>query len=217
MLYVVATPIGNLQDITLRAVETLKSVDLIACEDTRHSRILLSHYGIQTPTTSYFEYNKLKKGEYLIGLLKEGKDVALISDAGMPGVSDPGFNIIRSAVQEGIAVVPIPGPSAFLTALAVSGKPTDRFVFEGFLPVKSAARRRRLGELTQETRTVVFYESPHRLLKALQDILEVLGDREIVICRELTKKFEEIRREKASLSIAHFSKITPKGEFVIIL
>lgn len=217
MLYVVATPIGNLQDITLRAVETLKSVDLIACEDTRHSRILLTHYGITTPTTSYFEHNKLKKGEYLIRLLKEGKDIALISDAGMPGISDPGFNIIRSAIQEGIAVVPVPGPSAFLTALAISGKPTDKFIFEGFLPVKSAARRRRLGELAQETRTLVFYESPHRLLKALQDILEVLGDREVVICRELTKKFEEIRREKVSLSIAHFSSTFPKGEFVIIL
>lgn len=217
MLYVVSTPIGNLKDITIRAIEALKSVDLIAAEDTRHSKILTSHYAITTPLTSYFEHNKITKGDYLIRLLKEGKNIALVSDAGTPGISDPGAHIIRKAIENNIKVVAIPGPSAFLAALCVSGKPTDKFIYEGFLPAKPGARKNRLKQLSKEKRTVVFYESPHRLLKTLGDILEVYGEREIAVCRELTKKFEEIKREKTSAILEHFQKVPPKGEFVIVI
>ena len=215
-LFVVSTPIGNLKDMTLRAIETLKQADLIAAEDTRHTKILTSHYDIRTPLTSYFEYNKIKKADSLIRSLKEGKNVALVSDAGTPGISDPGFVIIRRALEEGITVTPIPGPAAFLTALSVSGLPTNKFVFEGFLSNKSSQRRKRLKELSKEERTVIIYESPHRLLKALQDMLEILGDVDIVCARELTKKFEEVRREKVSESITHFSNTKILGEFIII-
>ncbi len=215
-LYIVATPIGNLKDITLRAIEVLKDVNIIAAEDTRHTKILTSHYGIDTPLTSYFEHNKIKKTDYLIRLLKEGRNVALVSDAGTPGISDPGFVIIKKALEEGIPIVPIPGPAAFLTALSVSGLPTNKFVFEGFLSNKSSQRRKRLKELSKEERTVIIYESPHRLLKALQDMLEILGDRHIVCARELTKKFEEVRREKVSECIRHFSNTKILGEFIII-
>jgi 16S rRNA (cytidine1402-2'-O)-methyltransferase len=216
-LYIVATPIGNLEDITLRAIETLKKVDLIAAEDTRHTRILLDRYQIKTPTTSYFEYNKIQKTEYLIKVLKEGKSVALVSDAGTPGISDPGYKIIRSCISEGIRVVPIPGPSGIITALTASGKPTDRFTFEGFLSNKSTRRRNELKKLKSEERTVILYESPHRILKTLEDVLEIYGDVEIVLARELTKKFEEIRREKVSGSVAHFKATPPKGEFMIVI
>lgn len=215
-LYIVSTPIGNLNDITLRAIETLKQVDLIAAEDTRHTKILTSRYEIKTPLTSYFQYNKVKKTDFLIRVLKEGKDVALVSDSGTPGISDPGFVIIKRAIEEKIPVVPIPGPAAFLTALTVSGLPTNKFVFEGFLSNKASQRRKRLKELAGEERTVIIYESPHRLLKTLGDILDISGDIDIVCARELTKKFEEIRREKASECIRHFSSTKILGEFIII-
>ncbi|MDP3789225.1 MAG: 16S rRNA (cytidine(1402)-2'-O)-methyltransferase [Candidatus Omnitrophota bacterium] len=215
-LYVVATPIGNLEDITLRAIEVLKSVDVIAAEDTRHTKILTTRYGINTPLTSYFQYNQIKKTDFLIDLLKKGKNIALVSDAGTPGISDPGFTVIRKALEEGIATVPIPGPSAFLTALSISGLPTDKFIFEGFLSSKTARRQKQLAGFKEEERTVIIYESPHRLLKTLNDISEVIGDINIVCAREITKKFEEIRREKVSESIGHFSSTKILGEFIII-
>ena len=216
-LFIVSTPIGNLKDITFRAIEALKEVDLLACEDTRHTKKLLSHYGITTATTSYFEYNKLKKGEYLIEFLKEGKKIALVSDSGTPGISDPGFNIIRLAIQNDIPVTVIPGACAFVSGLVLSGMPTDSFVFEGFLSFKKATRRRQLEELKDEKRTIILYESPHRLLKALADILDVLGDREIAISREITKIFEECLRLKVSQAIQHFTTHHPKGEFVLVI
>lgn len=216
-LYVVATPIGNLQDITLRAIETLKNVDLIAAEDTRHTKILLDRYQIKTPTTSYFEYNKIQKTDYLLKLLKEGKSVALVSDAGTPGISDPGYKIIRICIDNGIPVISIPGSSGILTALTISGKPTDKFTFEGFLSPKPTKRKNQLKRLQAEGRTVILYESPHRLIKLLGDILEVYGDVEAVLARELTKKFEEIRREKISTSLNHFKASKPRGEFIVIL
>ena len=215
-LFIVATPIGNLKDITFRAIETLKEVNMIAAEDTRRTKILTCHYGIGTPLTSFFEHSRIKKADYLINFLKDGKNLALVSDAGTPGISDPGYVIIKKALEEGINVVPIPGPAAFLTALCASGLPTDKFVFEGFLSNKASQRKKRLKELSAETRTVILYESPHRLLKALQDMLEVLGDIQIVCARELTKKFEEIRREKVSESIKHFENTRVLGEFIIM-
>ncbi len=216
-LFVVSTPIGNLQDITLRAIETLKTADLIAAEDTRHTRILLDRYQIKTLTTSYYEYNKVQKTEYLIGLLKEGKTVALVSDAGTPGISDPGYRIIRACLDNDIPIVPIPGPSGFLTALSISGKPTDSFTFEGFLSNKPIRRKNQLKKLKDEDRTAVLYESPHRILKLLSDILEIYGDVEIVLAREMTKKFEEIRRGKVSDCLKEVGSKTPKGEFVVII
>ena len=217
ILYIVSTPIGNLKDITIRAIEILKSVDLIAAEDTRHTKILTSHYDIRTHITSYFEYNKITKGDYLINLLKEGRSVALVSDAGTPGISDPGAHIIRLAIDNDIRVEPIPGPCALIAGLVLSGMPTDRFVFEGFLPNKSGARKNRLKEFLNEKKTIIFYESPHRIIKTFQDILEVFGDIKVACLRELTKKFEESRREKVSQLIAHFTKTKPLGEFVICL
>ena len=217
MLYIVATPIGNLKDITHRALEVLKSVDLIAAEDTRHSKILTNHYQIKTPLTSYYEHNKLSKGEHLLGLLKEGKDIALISDAGTPGISDPGFSIIRLALENDIAICAIPGPSALITGLVISGLPTHKFIFEGFLPNKSTARRKRLQELSQEKRTIIFYESPHRLLKTLRDILEILGDVNITCARELTKKFEEVKRGRAKEMVQYFTDKKPLGEFILYI
>lgn len=216
-LYVVSTPIGNLEDITFRAVETLKSVELIAAEDTRHTKILLDRYQIKTRTTSYFEYNKVQKTDYLLGLLKEGKSIALVSDAGTPGISDPGYKIIRMCIDNNVPVVPIPGPSALLAALVASGKPTDKFTFEGFLSNKTQRRKNQLTKLKEEGRTAVLYESPHRIVQFLEDALEVYGDVEIVLARELTKKFEELRREKVSSSIAHFRSTKPKGEFIVII
>ena len=175
-LFIVSTPIGNLKDITLRAIETLKGVDLIACEDTRRTKKLLSHYGISGPTTSYFEHNKIKKGDYLIRLLKDGRRIALVSDSGTPGISDPGFNIIRLAVEKNVPITVIPGPCALIAGLVRSGMPTDSFVFHGFLSPKGAKRRRQLGILKEEQRTIILYESPHRLLKLLRDILDILGE-----------------------------------------
>ena len=216
-LYVVSTPIGNLADITLRAIETLKKVDLIAAEDTRHTKILLDKYGIKTPTTSYFEYNKIQKSGYLLKVLSEGKSVALVSDAGTPGISDPGYTIIKLCIDNNIPVVPIPGPSGLITALTVSGKPTDQFTFVGFLSPKPIKRKNQLKKLRDEGRTLVLYESPHRIGKLLNDVLEVFGDTQLVVAREVTKKFEEIRREKVSESIEHFESKGVKGEFIVII
>ena len=216
MLYIVATPIGNLKDISLRALEVLKEVDLIAAEDTRQTRKLTQHYAINTPLTSYFEHNKLKKGDFLLGLLKQGQKIALVSDAGTPGISDPGYHLINLAIKNSIPLTAIPGSTALIVALSLSGMPTHKFVFEGFLPPKEVGRRKRLKDLSQETRTIVVYESPHRLVKCLKDIIEVLNDPIVACCRELTKKFEEIKREKASILLDHFNKNKPRGEFVLI-
>jgi len=217
MLYLVATPIGNLQDITLRALEVLKSVDLIACEDTRHTKILLHRYGIQVPTTSYFQHNKLTKGQYLLGLLKMGKSVALVSDAGTPGLLDPGYHIVNLALQNQVPITAIPGPTALICALVLSGKPTHKFVFEGFLPNRVGARRNRLKELMKLKYTIVFYESCHRIMATLEDILEVYGDIEIACARELTKKFEEVKRAKVSAILEGLRKARPRGEFVVVI
>ena len=215
-LYIVATPIGNLQDITLRAIETLKSVDIIACEDTRHTKTLLNAYDIRTSLISYFEHNKIRRSKEIIQMLNSGKSVALVSDAGTPGISDPGYRLIHDAIAGGIEVVTIPGPNAAIAALAVSGLATDKFLFEGFLPPKTQARRKRLQALSKEERTIILYESPHRILRALSDIKDVLGDIFIVCTRELTKKFEEIRREPVSELLEHFTAEKPQGEFVLL-
>jgi 16S rRNA (cytidine1402-2'-O)-methyltransferase len=217
VLYIVATPIGNLKDITLRAVEVLKSVDLIACEDTRHSRILLKHYAIETSTTSYYQHNRFTKARYLLEKLKEGSDIALISDAGMPGILDPGYHLVNLAIQNNIPITVIPGSTAFICALGLSGKPIHKFIFEGFLPKKSAARNRRLEELRNLNYTLVFYESCHRILKTLEDIQDVFGDISIVVARELTKKFEEVLRSRVSQIRERFNKARPRGEFVVVI
>jgi 16S rRNA (cytidine1402-2'-O)-methyltransferase len=216
MLYIVATPIGNLKDITLRALEVLKGVDLIACEDTRRSAKLLKAYGITTPTTSYYEYNKFKRGDYLLDLLKEGKDVALISDSGTPGISDPGAHLIKLCINNDIPLTAVPGPTGLVAALALSGLAANKFVFEGFLPTKPGARKRRLQELASLKRTVVLYESPHRLTRLLEEILLVLGDNHICVARELTKKFEEVKRGKVSEILDEFRHKPPRGEFVVM-
>jgi 16S rRNA (cytidine1402-2'-O)-methyltransferase len=217
MLYIVSTPIGNLKDMTHRAVEVLRSVQVIACEDTRHSGILFKAYGITTPTTSYFQHNRFTKGEYLLGLLKEGKDVALVSDAGTPGILDPGYALINLVLKNNIPVTAIPGPAAFVDALVLSGKPAHRFVFEGFLPQKPGSRKNRLQELARLKYTVVFYESPHRILETLKDMQDIFGEAEIVCCRELTKKFEEISRGTAQALLEHFKKQKVRGEFVVVV
>ncbi len=216
VLYLVATPIGNLGDIAYRAVEVLKSVDLIACEDTRHSKILLTHYGIDKPLTSFFDFSEKEKAPRLVEKIKNGAKVALISDAGTPGISDPGYRLVAEAIRAGVRLEAIPGPSALVTALVLSGLPTDRFVFEGFFPVKQGQKKARLLSLKDEERTVIFYESPHRLLKTLEAIRETLGDIEIVVARELTKKFEEVFRARVSEALAHFSHKKILGEFVIL-
>jgi len=217
ILYVVSTPIGNLSDITLRAIETLKQVDLIAAEDTRHSGILLKNYSITTPLTSYHDFNKQKKGPELIQQILSGRSVALVSDAGTPGISDPGYLLIKLAIENQIQIVPIPGPAAFISALVVSGLPTDKFSFEGFLPNKPQKRRRRLEELAQEKRTLIFYESPYRLLKFLEEVRQILGDRRVCVARELTKKFEEIKRGTVSEVLGYFQQGKIKGELVIVV
>jgi len=216
-LYIVATPIGNLGDITFRAIEVLKQVDVIACEDTRHTKILLSHYGIQKTLISYFEHNKEKKARYILRLLDDGKNVALVSDAGTPGISDPGYRVIRDALDNEVNVISIPGANAALAALAVSGMPTDRFAFEGFLPNKTTARKKKLSEFAKKKSTIICYESPHRLLASLEDMGEVLGDAELVVAREITKKFEEIKRGNASDLLAYFKQKKVRGEFVVII
>jgi len=215
-LYIVATPIGNLQDISLRAIETLKGADLIACEDTRHTKILLERYSIRRKLISYYEHNKLKRIPQLIGYLKEGKRIALVSDAGTPGISDPGYRIIREAIDNDIDIEVIPGPSAAIAALALSGMPTDRFVFEGFLPNKGERRKRKLATLKSEERTIIVYESPHRVLATLNDMQEVFGDIKVACIREITKKFEEVKRGYISDIVTYFNGKKPRGEFVII-
>lgn len=217
MLYIVATPIGNLKDITLRALEVLKSVDLIACEDTRHTKILLDYYGIQAPTTSFFQHNRITKAEYLLKLLKDGKSIALVSDAGMPGILDPGYNIINSAIKNNIPVSVLPGPTAFVNALVLSGKPAHKFIFEGFLPNRMQARRNRLKELAKLKYTLIFYESCHRILASLEDIYAIFGDKEVVVARELTKKFEELKRGSAKTVLESLKHQKPRGEFVIVI
>jgi 16S rRNA (cytidine1402-2'-O)-methyltransferase len=217
MLYIVSTPIGNLKDITYRAVDILKSADLIAAEDTRHTRILCQHYDIPTPLTSYFEHNKIKKADYLLKLLGEGKNIALVTDAGTPGISDPGYHLIRLAKEQNIPMTVIPGATALIAALSLSGLPCHKFVFEGFLPVKSAARRKRLELFKNEGGTIIVYESPHRIVKALEDIQDVLNDPVVVCAREMTKKFEEVKEGAASALVQHFTHTQPKGEFVLLL
>jgi 16S rRNA (cytidine1402-2'-O)-methyltransferase len=214
VLYIVATPIGNLEDVSLRALRTLREVKLIAAEDTRHTRKLLTTYDIKTPMTSYHERNKWTKLDYILDCLKEG-DVALVSDAGMPGISDPGHELIVAASQRDVPVVAIPGASVVITALAVSGLDTGRFIYLGFLPPKVSSRRRRLQSVAAESATIVVLESPHRLLAALSDILEVLGDRRIAVCRELTKVYEEVFRGRISQAIDHFAQ--PRGEFTLVI
>ncbi len=217
VLYLCATPIGNLEDITLRVVRMLKEADLVAAEDTRHTRKLFSRYGIHTPLTSYHEHNSRSKGRYLMDQMLAGKNVALVSDAGLPGVSDPGAELVALAATEGIRVVPVPGPSASLTALVVSGLPAGRFCFEGFLPSRGKERRLRLEELKTEKRTLVLYEAPHRLKDTLGDLAEVLGVRRICVARELTKQYEEIWRGGLMEAVQRFEDHSPRGEITLVI
>ena len=217
-LYVVSTPIGNLEDITHRAIRVLGEVDLIACEDTRHTHKLLQHYSISTKTISYHEHNEQERSGELIDLLLRGTNVAVVSDAGTPGISDPGFRLIRLAIARQVQVVPIPGPSALITALVASGLPTDEFFFGGFLPARSGARQTRLNELRSAPGTLIFYEAPHRLAATLKDAYEILGEREAVVARELTKLHEEIGRGRLSELAVRFSSVeTARGEIVLIV
>ena len=217
-LYVVATPIGNLSDITHRAIKVLTDVDVIACEDTRHTHKLLQHLGIKTKTISYHEHNETQRSKQLIEMLIEGRNVAVVSDAGTPAISDPGFRLVREAIEKNIAVVPIPGPSALLTALVASGLPTDEFFFAGFLPPRSGARQKRLHALASIPGTLVFYEAPHRLGETLKDAHEILGEREAVVARELTKLHEEICRGRLSELARHYElEEEPRGEIVLLI
>ena len=215
-LYLVATPIGNLEDITYRAVKVLTSVDLIAAEDTRKTKILLDHYGINKPMMSYYSYNEQVRAPQLIEKLLSGQSIALVSDAGTPGISDPAFHIVQQALENGVSIIPIPGPTAFISALIASGLSTDRFVFEGFLPQKKG-RKTKWESLKSESRTIIIYESPHRIIKTLTDIHTYLGTRKVVVARELTKKFEEIVRGSVQSVLTELSKKSPKGEYVVII
>ncbi len=216
-LYLVATPIGNMEDMTYRAVRILSEVDLIACEDTRTSRKLLDHFDIHTPTTSYHEFNKIEKAPTLLRALEDGKDVALISDAGSPGISDPGEELVAMCYEEGYNVSAIPGATASVVALTSSGQKTRRFAFEAFLPKEKKERRRVLEEMERETRTLIVYEAPHRLKETLKELLQVLGNRDITICRELTKKFEEHRKTTLEDACAYYETNDPRGEYVLII
>jgi len=215
-LYIVSTPIGNLEDITLRALRILKEVDIVAAEDTRKTKYLLGHFNIEKKLVSYYSYNEERRIPELIERLKNGESVALVSDAGTPGISDPAYHIVREAIGQGIPIIPIPGATAFLPALVASGLPAESFLFEGFLPTKKG-RKTKLEQLKSEERTIILYESPHRILRTLHDLLEVLGDRDAAVGRELTKKFEEIVRGKLSKIIAKFEKEKIRGEFVIVV
>jgi 16S rRNA (cytidine1402-2'-O)-methyltransferase len=215
-LYIVPTPIGNLEDMTLRALRVLREVQLIAAEDTRTTRILLQHYDIHTPLTSYHEHNKLRKLDAIFGALAGG-DVALVSDAGTPGISDPGYELIREAIARGVRVEPLPGASAVITALVGSGLPTDGFVFLAFLPKKDKARREFLASVAQEPRTLILYESPNRLTDTLAAVIAALGDRPVCVARELTKIYEELRRGLASEVLAHYEANPPRGEIVLLI
>ncbi len=215
-LYIVATPIGNLKDISIRALEILRTVNTIACEDTRRTGLLLKHFSITNRLLPYHEFNKIKQAPYLIDLIKKGGAVAVVSDAGTPGISDPGFYLVREAIKNNINVIPVPGPSAILSALVISGLPTDRFVFEGYLPKRPGKRNKRLVALNQEQRTIILFESPMRINKLLREIFEAMGDREIVLARELTKKFESCQRGPVSRLIKELGdKI--RGEFVVLI
>ena len=216
-LYLCATPIGNLEDITYRVVRTLKEVDLIAAEDTRNSISLLNHFEIRTPMTSYHEYNKIEKAYQLVDKMREGLDIALITDAGTPGISDPGEDLVRICYEEGIEVTSLPGPAACITALTMSGQPTRRFAFEAFLPSDKKEKQRILEELKSETRTIILYEAPHRLVRTLEELLEALGNRRITICRELTKKYETAFRTTFQGALDHFETEEPRGECVIVI
>ena len=216
-LFVVATPIGNLEDITLRALRVLREVAVIACEDTRRTRALLAHFDIHTPTVSYYEHNRLTRGPQILRQLREGKSVALVTDAGTPGISDPGFLLVREARAGGLPVVPVPGPAAVVAALSAAGVPADRFVFDGFPPVKPGRRRTRLRALRELETTLVLYESPHRILATLAAIGEVFGEREIVVARELTKQFEEIVRAAPAAHRARLEAAGVRGEFTVVI
>ncbi|MBR5318171.1 MAG: 16S rRNA (cytidine(1402)-2'-O)-methyltransferase [Peptococcaceae bacterium] len=216
-LYLCATPIGNLQDITLRVLETLKTVDLVACEDTRKTLQLLNHFEISKPVTSYYEHNKMTKGDVIIQQLKDGKNIALVSDAGMPGISDPGYDLVQQCLAEEIPFTVLPGAVAAITGLVLSGLPTDRFTFEGFIPRQKKERLQYFQNLAQEERTMIFYESPHRLKDTLETMAEVFPDRTMAAARELTKKFEEIVRGTPSEVLAHFEAEGIRGEFVLLL
>ena len=215
-LFIVSTPIGNLADITFRAVETLKTVSFIAAEDTRRTRKLLNHFDIKTKLISYYEHNRFARIPQILQHLESGKDVAVVTDAGTPGVSDPAYKLIRSVIQVDVKVEPIPGPSAFLTALVASGLPTDRFLFVGFLPPKKG-RRKKLSDLASPEATLILYENPKRVVKTLSDIATFLGDRPAVVCRELTKVHEEIIRGTISELLSYFSQESPRGECVIMI
>lgn len=216
-LYLCATPIGNLEDMTYRAVRVLGEADLIAAEDTRNTIRLLNHFGIHTPMTSYHEYNKIEKGKKLVQLLKEGKDIALVTDAGTPGISDPGEELVKMCAEEGILVTAIPGPAACITALILSALPTRRFAFEAFLPSDKKERRSILSALEGETRTLILYEAPHRLVKTLRELYETLGDRRMSVCRELTKKHETIFRTSLEQAVRYYETHEPKGECVLVI
>lgn len=217
ILFVVSTPIGNMEDITLRAINILKQVDLIASEDTRTTRKLLSVYGIKVPLLSYIEQGSKRRGNRIIDLLKRGKTVAFVTEAGTPGISDPGYGLVELCLSHSISIVPIPGASALTAAMSVSGLPTDRFLFMGFLPSRAQSRRRYLEGLQSEERTLCFFESPRRLCSALRDILDVLGNRKAAICRELTKLFEEVQRGKVTELLALFESKPVRGEITMVI
>lgn len=216
-LFLCATPIGNLGDMTPRVVETLRAVDIIAAEDTRNSIKLLNHFDIHTPMTSYHEYNKVEKARQLVEQLSEGQNVALITDAGTPAISDPGEVLVRMCQESGIPVTSLPGPAACITALTLSGLPTRRFCFEGFLPSDKKEKREMLEELSQESRTIILYEAPHHLVRTLEELYEVLGDRDVTLCRELTKKYESIMPTTLSKALEYYNDHEPKGEYVLVL
>ena len=217
MLYLCATPIGNLGDMTPRAVETLQGVDIIAAEDTRNSKKLLNYFGIRTPMTSYHEYNKIEKADYLIGQMQQGKDVALITDAGTPAISDPGEVLAAKCHEAGIRVTSLPGAAACITALTLSGLPARRFCFEAFLPADKKERAQILGELQQESRTIILYEAPHHLAGTLRELADALGDRRVAICRELTKKFETVVRTTLAEAVRTYEQEEPRGEYVLVI
>ena len=217
ILYLCATPIGNLGDISARCLEAFENADLIACEDTRRTIQLLNHFGIKKQLTSYHEHNKREKGEYIVGLLKEGKNVVLVSDAGTPAISDPGEDLVKLCIEKGIKVESVPGPCAFATALAVSGMPSKRFTFEGFLPMEKSERREHIESLTGEQRTMIFYEAPHKLPQTLKDLSNALGDREIAIVRELTKIHEQVIKTTLAAAAKKYSDEAIKGEIVLIV